>query len=206
MASPSAFAVGGGWAIIGNGQQVIRYTSRTANALTGIPAFGPGAIVAAIGYNSTVTAAPALTGVTGIGIGIIKGSPVNIWVQRDDYAAQVELGAQELSDGIREYLIADERRGEASLRALCDADLLQFSRGIRTVPYATRDVKTKAGKPVVISLARPPIFESLTIQEVTIDQIDEFDGLAPRFLVSASSFRHSLEDIMRRVAAGLGGL
>jgi hypothetical protein len=211
VASPAAFAATGGWAIIGNGQQVIRYSSRTANALTGIPVSGPGAIVAAIGYNSTVTAAPALTGVTGIGLGIIKGSPVNIWVQRDDVAAQIELATREStptrpSDGIREYLIVDERRGEASLQALCDADLLQFSRGIRTVPYAARDVKIKVGKPTQINLASPPIAETLTIQEVTIDQIDEFEGLLPRFTVTASNFRHSLEDLLRRVAAGLGGL
>jgi hypothetical protein len=211
VASSAAFAPAGGWAVIGNGQLVIRYTSVIGNALIGIPPAGPGAIVASIGYNSTATAAPALTGVTGVGLLIIKGSPVNIWVQRDDLAAQAELAAREStasrpSDGIREYRIVDERRGEASLRALCDADLLQFSRGIRTVPYASRDVKTKAGKPIVIDLPSPPITETLTIQEVTIDQIDEFDGLPPRYTVTASNFRHSLEDILRRVAAGLGGL
>jgi hypothetical protein len=58
----------------------------------------------------------------------------------------------------------------------------------------------------VIDLPSPPITETLTIQEVTIDQIDEFDGLPPRYTVTASNFRHSLEDILRRVAAGLGGL
>jgi len=69
---------GGGWAIIGNGQQTIRYTAISGNTLTGIPPTGPGAITATVSYNSTVTAAAALLGVTGLLRALIKGAPINL--------------------------------------------------------------------------------------------------------------------------------
>jgi hypothetical protein len=63
VAGAAAFDPAGGWAVIGNGQQVIRYTGRTANSLIGVPASGSGAIVASVAYNSTITASPMLVGV-----------------------------------------------------------------------------------------------------------------------------------------------
>jgi hypothetical protein len=208
VASTASFAATGGWAIIGNGQLVIRYTGLTGNSLTGVPATGPGSIVAAISYNSSITPAPALRGVTGLTLPLIKGATVNIWVQRDDTAAQSALAsmAGDGSDGIVEHLITDERRGEASLIALCDADLELYSRPIVTVRYATRDVKTKSGKPIVINLAVPLIHETLTIQAVDIDQIDIAVGMNPRYTVTASTVRFSLEDVLRRLTGGLEGL
>ncbi|MEP7304219.1 MAG: hypothetical protein ABJA98_01750 [Acidobacteriota bacterium] len=211
VAGTGGFAAGGGWAVIGNGQQVIRYTGVTGAALTGVPVSGLGAILATVSYNSTITAAPALTGVTGLVRALIKGAPVNLWVQRDDLAAQAALAIRASTparphDGIVEHRIVDERRGEASLIALCDADLQQFSRGIKTVPYACRDVKTKSGKAIVINLVSPPIHETLTIQDVTIDQIDTAPATPPRFTVSASNVRFSLEDLLRKLSAGLEGL
>jgi hypothetical protein len=208
VASTASFAATGGWAIIGNGQLVVRYTGLTGNSLTGVPATGPGSIAAAISYNSSITPAPALTGVTGLTLPLIKGVSVNIWVQRDDTAAQGELAALagDGSDGIVEHLITDERRGEASLIALCNADLELYSRPIVTVRYATRDVKTKSGRPIVIDLAVPSIHETLTIQAVDIDQIDIAVGMNPRYTVTASTVRFSLEDVLRRLTGGLEGL
>jgi hypothetical protein len=194
---------GGGWAIIGNGQQVIRYTATSGNSLTGIPASGPGAITATISFNSTITGAAALLGVTGLVRALIKGAPINLWVERNDPAAQASIAAVDGSDGIVEHLITDERRGEASLIQLCDADLKQYSYPIRTVPYATRDVKTKSGKPIVINLTTPAISATLTIQDVTITEINLAPRLNPRFTVSASSVRFSLDDILRRLGASL---
>lgn len=194
---------GGGWAVIGNGQQTIRYTAIAGNTLTGIPASGPGAIVATVSYGSTITAAAALLGVTGLLRALIKGAPINLWVQRDDLAAQADLAALDHSDGVIEHLITDERRGEASLQQLCDADLDQYSRPIQTVPYATRDTKTHSGKPVVFNLATPAIHATLTIQEVTITEIDVYPRTPPKFTASASSVRYSLDDILRRLGAAL---
>jgi hypothetical protein len=150
--------------------------------LTGIPASGPGSVTMAIP----------------------RGDLVNVWVQRDDTTAQTALIALDLaqglvSDGVIEHLISDERRNEASLTALCDADLALFSSPLVTVTYATRDVKTKSGKPIVFNLASPLIAETLTIQDVTIDQIDIAPNLAPRFTVTASNVRFSLEDMLRQL-------
>ena len=158
-------------------------------------------------YNSTVTTAPILSGVTGIVLPLIKGAPVNLWIQRDDLAAQADLMAREGGgDGIVEHRIVDERRGEASLVALCNADLAQYSRSLVTVTYATRDLKTVSGKPIVINLTNPLINETLTIQQVTITELDTVPGLAPRFSVIASSIRFSLEDLLRRMTSTLEGV
>jgi hypothetical protein len=194
---------GGGWAVIGNGQQTIRYTAVAGNTLTGIPASGPGAIVATVSYGSTITAAAALLGVTGLLRALIKGAPINLWVQRDNLDAQAAIAAVDHSDGVIEHLITDERRGEASLAQLCDADLDQYAYPIQTVPYATRDTKTHSGKPVVFNLATPAIHATLTIQEVTITEIDVYPRTPPKFTASASSVRYSLDDILRRLGAAL---
>jgi len=124
-------------------------------------------------------------------------------VQRDDLGAQAQLAAIDHSDGIIEHLITDERRGETSLTQLCDADLAQYAQPIQTVPYATRDPKTKSGKPITFNLASPAINATLTIQEVTITEINFAPRLNPRFTVTASSVRFSLEDILRRLGANL---
>lgn len=198
---PAAASVSGGWAIIGNGEQVIRYTGILGNTLVGIPPTGPGAIVAAIGYNSTITVAPLLRNVTGLTRALLKGARVHIWVQRDDLVAQAELAASGHSgDGIIEHRLQDERRGEPSLIQLCDADLAQFSRPLVTVRYATHDVKTRSGKTVVVNVEMPPIHETLMIQEVTITEIGIAPNLPPRYSVVASSVRFSLEDMLRQLA------
>jgi len=185
---------------------VIRYTGVAGNALTGIPATGAGAIVTTILYGDVLVAAPALTGVTGLTKALAKGSPVHLWVQRDDLAAQAAAAAREStdtysSDGVHELTISDARLAETTLNAWCDAQLALFADPIVTVAYATRDVKTKSGKTVTISLPSPAIAETLTIQEVTITEMDVAPGTPPRFTVLASSVRFSLEDTLRRLSA-----
>jgi hypothetical protein len=78
-----------------------------------------------------------------------------------------------------------------------------FGRALVTVAYATRDVKTKSGKPVVVALTSPSIHETLTIQDVTITELDVAPGTPPRFTVTASSVRFSLEDTLRRLSGQL---
>lgn len=150
--------------------------------------------------------APTVNTTTVYGLpALLKGAPINLWVQRDDLGAQADLAAVDGSDGIIEHLIVDERRGEASLAALCDADLAQFARSIVTVTCAVRDVKIKSGKTLVFDLATPAIHETLTIQDVTITEIDIAPNLPPRYTVTASSVRFSLEDLLRRMVGTLGG-
>lgn len=197
VANTTPFATAGGWAVIGNGEQVIRYTGKSATALTGVPPTGPGAIVASISYNSTITAAPALVGVTGLTDAVIRNSPIFVWVQRDDPAAQAYMASVDSGgDGVYEHIWSDERRTEASLNQVCDAQLELYSRPIVTVTYASRDTKTKSGKTVAIALASPAINETLTIQDVAITDMG-VPGLKPKFTVTASNVHHSLDAVLR---------
>jgi hypothetical protein len=186
------FSAGGGWARTGN--QLIRYAGLSGNTLTGIPSTGSGAILATIPFGDAIIAAAALLGVAGVTQRLQTGARVCLVVQRDDLAAQSTYG-------ILEYLIVDERRAEASLSQLCDADLLRFARPLVTVQYATRDPKTKSGKSATFNLPSPPIVDTLTIQDVTITEINIAKHLLPRYTVQASSVRFSLEDILRQLAA-----
>jgi hypothetical protein len=208
ITSPGPFTAPG-YARAGN--QVIRYSTLGATTLSGIPANGPGSILSSIVFGTVITPYPCLEGVAGLALPLLQGAPVHLWVQRDDTDAQAAQAAIDAengrvpADGVFEGPpIVDERRGEPSLNALCDAHLALFSRPIQTVTYATRDLKTKSGQTVVVSLTDPPISATLTIQDVTITEIDIADGLAPRFLVGASTVRFSLEDILGQMATKLG--
>lgn len=199
-ANASPFVATGGWVLVGGA--LVRYTGVSGNSLTGIPATGIGALINSVNYGERVQAVSALTGVAGLTRALLRGATIHVWVQRDDPTAQSVIAAAEgttarPSTGVYEYLVSDERRNESSLTALCDAYLTLFSYPIVTVNYDTRDVKTKSGKPIVIDLASPPIDESLTIQSVTITEIDLADGLAPRYHVTASSVQYTLEALLR---------
>lgn len=138
----------------------------------------------------TLTGIPA-SGAGSLAYAVTAGDMVNIWVERNDAGAQATYGIRESPP------VVDERRNEDSLTALCDATLELFKAPIKTVKYSTRDLKTKSGKPIVISLANPPISETLTIQDVTIRNLDLSCG--PIFDVVASTLRFSLEDVLRRL-------
>jgi hypothetical protein len=196
------FAVNGGWALVG--AQALRYTRISGNTLAGIPASGPGAIAVSVGYLSQIVPSPALTGINannGIPFAIAKGSKVNLWVQRDDLSAQAALAALEGGDGVREYTITDERMAEATIAAVCDADLAIFSRPIVSVSYQTRDPKTRSGATVHIDTTGIDgvngIVGDFVIQSVEIT----FDGpaLMPRYTVHAASAAFTLADLLRKV-------
>lgn len=216
-----------GW--VRAGGQLLRYTAISGNTLTGIPASGTGAITAPIAFGDQVIAVPALLGVTGNTRGAAVGASVCVFVQRDDVAAQTALGQLERNpdgsptDGIREYMLTDERRNETSLAALCDADLAAFARPTIGVTYATRDPKSRSGQTVHIELRvgatgvfSPTVFNNnvfhvgayggtvwgyvgdFTIQDVTIT-IDPTADPLPRYLVRASSARFTFADLLQRV-------
>lgn len=201
VASSAPFRTGGGWVTLGGGQ-VVKYAGINGNTLTGIPAAGSGAIGTTVIFGSQAIPAPMLTGVTGLTRPMLKGAAVHLWIQRDDLQAQAEHAARTGGSGIVEFLIVDTRRGLESLAARCEADLAQFSRPLVTVTYVTRDMKTKSGKTVEINLASPPLVATLTIQDVTISGFGINDTLPPRYAVTASSVRFSLEDTLRRLIAG----
>jgi hypothetical protein len=207
LASAGPFFTTGGWTVTG-----IRYAGISGNTLTGIPASGSGAILTTLPYGAQILPAPSLVGVSGLTLPMQKGAPVSIWVQLDDLDAQAIQAARDLengvvpADGIYEGPpVIDERRGEASLGALCQATLQLFRAPIQTVRYATRDTNTRSGKPITVTLASPPIAADLVIQDVAISEIDIVPGLAPRFDVTASTTRFSLDNLLRQLTKLLGG-
>ncbi len=197
------FATAGGWAVIGNGTQVVRYTGITTNTLTGIPAIGPGAITATVSYNSTVTASPALIGIPASGAGsisypILPGDPVNLLVQVDDTAAQTALAALMggTDDGVVEGYLQDGTIGLTEATARGNAKLAQCSRVRISIAYDVRDKNSRAGRTVHVALTSPTsITGDFMIQSVTIDTFSP--ALMPTFHVQASSDRFSLEDLLR---------
>jgi hypothetical protein len=210
LVSAGPFFSTGGWVTL-PGTQTVRYTGINGNNLIGIPASGAGSITTAVTYGTQALPTPSLVGVNqwnGIGRALAKGSKVNVWVQRDDLAAQAALGQLELdetgvaSDGIREYLIVDERSTEARMAALCDADLALFSRPIVTAEYSTRDRKSKTGRTVSIALTTNGVTTWAQAGAFTIQRVElSFDGpaLNPRYAVTATSSSFTLRDLLRRV-------
>lgn len=204
VAGLSAFSASGGWAVIGNGQQVIRYTGVSSIALTGIPASGLGAIDASVSYNSTVTAAPALTGIPASGDGailydIIGGDDVNVLVTLEDAAARDALAALVDGDGVIEEYIQDRRLSivEATARAQATLDLLKDP--LVTVQYETFDRFTRSGREVTFNSTLLGLVGTFKIQSVTITAFDGAQRTFPRRQVVASSRRFTYEALLRQV-------
>jgi hypothetical protein len=204
----ASFRAAGGWAV--SGSQIIRYTGISGNALTGVPPSGVGSIGATITFNVSAVAAPLLIGVPASGAGaikypILKGDPVNIFVQEDDLAAQAAVRAQiPGSDGIIEDELQDRRLSYTEGKARCRARLNMLAArdtegkvGIVSVHYTCRDINSQAGATVTINIG-PPI--NLTgdflIQRVAASQF-QIPNLPPTYQVEASSVRFSAEALLR---------
>jgi len=196
VAGTGAFATGGGWAVIGNGTQVIRYTGKTGSTLTGIPASGAGAIVAAIGYNSNITAAPQLTGIPATGAGsirftILKGDDVNLRVQVDDLPGQAALSAllttaEVTHDGIKEDVIQDRRLSFTEATARGVAHLAKKGHQSVSATYTCKDQNAYAGGLASFNLGGATnLIADLPIKEVTISHFTP--AIHPDFAVTVSN-------------------
>jgi hypothetical protein len=208
-ASLAAFSPAGGWAIAGS--QVIRYTGIAGNTLTGVPVSGPGSVASPLSYNTTIVAAPTIRGIPASGVGairvpIVKGDPVDLFVQEDDVAAQTALAAQlgGGADGIVEDEIQDRRLSATEAHARARARLAQLAErdaegkvGIITVHYTCRDINTRAGATVTINLG-PPINlrGDFLIQRVTVNAFGN-PHVPPTYTVEASSVRFTFEELLR---------
>jgi hypothetical protein len=210
VAGTSAFLAGGGYAVIGNGEQVIRYTGVAGGALTGIPASGAGSITASVAYNSTVTAAPMLTGIPASGAGAIlypikEGDDVNLLVQVDDAQAQADLAALLGGSGVKESYIQDRRLGFTEATARGKALLASRRTVLLTLAYSVRDPNTRSGRTVHVDLPAPFLLTvDLKIQDVTIGPFWPTPGLAPLMKVTASSNFYSLADLLRVARNSVG--
>jgi DNA-binding transcriptional LysR family regulator len=212
-ATVAGFLPTGGWVTAGS--QNLRYTGISGTNLIGIPPSGPGAIAATLSYNTTIVQAAMLNGIPTTGLGVIKypilkGDPVNVFVQVDNLAAQAAVRVQlPGSDGIIEDEIQDGRLSYTEGRARCQARLDLLSAldsegkvGVITVSYTCRDVNTIAGATATINLG-PPINlrGDFLIQRVGVTQFN-IPNLNPTYTVEASSIRFSAEEMLRLLRQG----
>lgn len=143
----SWFAGTGGTVLARN--QIITYTGTSAASgpgnLTGVPAAGTGCINTAL----------------------LQGDEVQVYVQRNDAAAQTALAALEGGDGIHEDWIEDSLWTIAAATVKADAALLKFKNTDVRGSYQTYDTKTHVGASVAILLPSRGIATSVTLQRVT---------------------------------------
>jgi hypothetical protein len=203
VASTGAFRALGGWAVIGNGDQTIRYSGISGGALTGIPATGLGSITAAIGFNSTVTPSPMLTGIPASGTGSIQraltpGDELYFVVFQDAGDATAALKAAVGGNGVREQWVQDRRLSAAEARARAAATLATHPLDQWTLTYRCRDLRTASGKTITVNLPAPTnISGTFRAQQVTIGNFRVRPNQYPTFTVSASSQRFSFADWLR---------
>jgi hypothetical protein len=205
VATVRDFSPGGGWARLGNGDQLVRYAGLSGNALIGIRTSGVGALTSSVSYGSSVTPVPHLAGIPAIGPGairyqIIKGDPVNLWVQLDDDFAQTQLRGHIGGDGILEDYLQDRRLSAAEARSRGTAHLGMRNQINMTVRYVTRDV-SRAGANVTINFGPPlNVAGTFTIQSVAIAEFPARAGgpsRGPYYHVEASETRFSFNDLLR---------
>jgi hypothetical protein len=205
VAGTGAFRPGGGWAIIGNGQQTVRYAGITGGALTGIPAAGHGAITAAISYNSTISAAPMLLGLAPDAITwpIAKGTAINVLAQVDDtnaqqYLAQLVGGSE---DGIQEAYVQDGRLSYTEAVARANAELALHNQVDVNITYTVRDPTTRVGSTITMALGPPTnLHGDFKIQSISRSAF-HYPGVHHTCTVQASSSRFTLEDLLRLARA-----
>jgi len=208
VASTTAFLSTGGWAVIGNGEQVIRYTGHTGGALTGIPAAGVGAIVAPVSYNSTITACPMLTGIPTSGAGalttaLVPGDEINLLVVEDATAAQTALAALEGGDGIHEHYIQDRRLSLAGATVRAQAELALGSTADETVTVVSEDFNACSGRTLTVSVTG--IAVTARIQQVRFHWVPgrakvQREITATNRLKGFYQYVRDLDDKTRRVA------
>jgi len=197
-----------GWAVVGNGQQLVRYTSVSGSSLIGVPASGEGSIRAAVNYGSTITPAPQLTGIPASGAGsvryaILQGDDVNLFVQRDDLTAQAALAARlnDGTDGVVEWFIQDRRLSQSEAEARGDATLTLRSSVLVAVSYTSRDFNTQPGADAVVNIGAPTnATGTFKIQQVVVGDFQNEAG--PTYRAEASNVRFSLEQLLQSFREG----
>ena len=201
VATSGAFSPTGGWCVIGNGQQCIRYTGITASSLTGIPASGPGAILATVSYNSTATVPPMLSGIPASGLGsirypILKGDPVNLLTQVDDPVGQAALAALIGGDGVQEEYLRDNRLSKTESLARCRAELALKGMVDLTITFKSRDKNTASGSTLPVNLGPPfnILGQAFKVQDVTISGFTP--NRFPTYDIKASVNRFTFEDLL----------
>ena len=207
---PPAFSASGGWAIVGNGEVIIRYTGLSGNNLIGIPPTGVGSITTTIAFGALCTAAPQLLGIPASGPGSIQyalhnGDEINLLVTCDDLSAQSALAALIGGSGIIEAYIQDRRIGYPEALARGQSMLEERSTVLVEVRYTCRDPLTRSGATIHCALPAPTnLGGDYKIQDVTIANFSAKPGQPPTYTVQASSQRYSLDDLLRMARGTIG--
>jgi len=194
VAGTAPFQSDGGWALVGS--QQIRYTAFSGSSLSGIPASGVGAVLAPISYNTTIFAAPQLTGCSWILYDIPKGEEINLYVVVNDTDAQTALAARLGANyGIKEEPFQNRSLGLAELTARAQARLAQQINAQRTVRGTTREKNCRAGRSASVTLTDLGINDTFMIQQVTISNFQPAEF--PDFACELSSAVFTYEDLLR---------
>lgn len=185
------FTESAGWVRVGS--QVLRYGGRSGSSgpgtLTSIPSSGVGSIVADITVGQDVVCQPFLKGVPSSSTNSVLyalnvGDSINLWVQRDDAAAQAVIAALEGGDGIHEYVVSDSSLTSVSAcNTRGDAELALGKAPEEDASYTTEDAATVANTDIAISISS--ISTTLKIQHVRIYWVP--GRKAPQRDVTASS-------------------
>lgn len=168
-----------------SGANLCTYTGVSAASgpgnLTGIPAGGAGAVLAAIK----------------------QGDEVNVWVQRDDAAAQATLAALEGGDGVHEAYVSDNRLSITGAQARGDAELSNFSTTDVQGSYDSTDKFCRSGKSVTINRADRGIAGvSIVLQKVTRRYIAQDKW---GFTCEFQRIRRDLVDVLAQARDLIGG-
>jgi hypothetical protein len=188
-----------GWARADS--QLIRYTGISGTTLTGIPASGTGALVAAVSAGSAILVEPHLTGVAGVSRAIPEGEDVRIFVRLNDAAAQSAYAAATgVGDGVLEEAFDESGMSVTEATDFGEAQLALLKDPLVTMRYVTRDQTTRTGRTVTFDLGAPTnMAGTFLIQSVVLDSFSADGTHFPRRTVQAGSRRFSLEAILRLV-------
>jgi hypothetical protein len=178
----------------------------SSTGLTGIPVSGIGSILSAVSYNSSITAAPAITGVSGITHTIVKGDQINLLNVVVDTGSTSAVAGLFGDDGAMATYSQDGRisQTEAALRGT--ATLLLHAALLNRLQWTSHDLNTRARRAVSATLSSPlSVSGTFTIQSVTIAGFSlkavpiaaVLPTAYPKRAAQAAATRFSLTDFIR---------
>ncbi len=173
------FGASGGYALVGANQ--ITYTGKSTTMgpgnLTGIPASSTGSILTAIAQGESVRV---------------------LAIQSDASAAAVIAALIGTGDGYLEHSIEDGQLGDAAARQTAAGDLLQNKSADKRITYKTKDLFTKSGKTIQVSLVNDDtgqyISGTFQIQRVVISNLELSTARYPQRDVEAGNNRRDVFD------------
>lgn len=173
------FGTAGGYVLVGANQ--LTYTGKSTTQgpgnLTGIPSSSTGSILTAIAQAETVRV---------------------LAIASDVSAAALMAFLVGTGDGYLEHSIEDGQLGDAAARQTATGDLLQNSRSDKRLAYKTRDLFTKSGKKISVTVTNNETSQSITgtyqIQRVVISDLELSSARYPQRDVEAGNNRQDVFD------------